>query len=437
MIKPSRLSALPTQLNTVRRNVIHTQALGALIQALLVLILLSACHAETTAIEDRQITGSGTLEGKSVTVVSELGGIVHAIPVEEGDLVQAGDPVVMLDDAEACTQVAQARAGVAVAQANLDKLRAGERPETRAAAQAALDAAEIQMKQAAQTVVTAREAITNPVELNLKIAEARMTRDVAEQGVEQAEAELAAEELNYHIYVDLKEVSDQVRRSWDLRISAAKARVAKAEAELEAAQADLNALLGIRANPLETRATLHGAQAAYTATTYVVAEAQAHLEAIDDGVRPEEIVIAEALLAQAQAGLDMALVQQSMLTLTAPITGVVTTRHDHAGELAAPGRPILTLTKLDVLQLTLYVPETQIAEVRAGQTVSVTVSSLPDEVFNGTVQRIATEAEYTPRTLETEGDRARRVFAVDIEIPNPSGSLQPGLPAQGHIQLDP
>jgi multidrug resistance efflux pump len=404
---------------------------------LLALLWLIGCGDRPATQEETGISGTGTLEGKSVAVVSELGGLIRTIPVAEGDQINAGDRVVVLDDADARTQVAQARAAVAAAQANLDDLRAGERPAAHTAAQAALDAAEIRVEQAAQAVTSAREAITQPVTLDLKIAEARLNRDVAEQGVEQAEAEFAAEALNYHIYVDLKDVSDQTRRSWDLRTQAARANITQAEADLDAAQADLNALLGIRANPLEAMATLHGAQATYTATLFAAEEARARLEVVQDGARPEEIEIAEALLAQAQAGLDMALIQQSMLTLTAPITGIVTTRHDHAGELAVPGRPILTLTKLDVLQLTLYVPETRITDVRLGQTARVTVEPFPGEVFTGTVQRIATEAEYTPRTLETEGDRARRVFAVDIQLPNPERRLQPGLPARGQITLKP
>lgn len=418
-------------------HLLQNHAIRVLIGTLFALVLANACQSQAATDNNRQISGSGTLEGESVTVVSELGGRVQAIPVAEGDGVHAGDPVVVLDDADARTQVAQAQAAVGVAQANLDDLRAGERPEAHTAAQAAMDAAEIQVEQAAQAVVAVREAITNPVALDLQIAEARLTRDVAEQGIEQAEAEFAAEELNYHIYVDLKDVSDQTRRSWDLRIQASKANIAKAEAELDSAQADLNALLGIRANPLEALATLHSSQATYTATIYAKAEALARRDEVRDGARPEEIEIAEALLAQAQAALDMALVQQSMLTLTAPISGVVTTRHNHPGEIATPGRPILTLTRLDVLQLILYVPETRITEVRLGQTVSVTVASRPGEVFTGTVHHIATQATYTPRTLETEEDRARRVFAIEIQLPNPRRRLHPGLPAQGQINLDP
>ncbi|MGC9467838.1 MAG: HlyD family secretion protein [Anaerolineae bacterium] len=409
-----------------------SRRLAALLVAL-VASLATACaisQPETPG----QVTGSGTLEGKNVIVASELGGRVENMFVDEGDTVSAGQVVVTLDESEARVLVAQAEAGVSAAEANLADLHADPRPEAVRAAEAALEMAEIELEAAADKVIRAREAITDPVTLDLQIAQARLERDLARRGIEQAEAELAAEELNYHIYVDLKEnVSQETRRSWDLRVEVARKKIEQAVAEADAAQAELDGLLSLRANPLQAIAELHAAESAYTVTTFVVEEASAELTNVRAGTRAEEIAKAEAKLEQTRAGLDLALAHQSMLTLTAPISGVVATRHHYPGERAAAGRPILTITDLDVLQLRLYVPETHIYLIRTGQSVTVTVDALPEEMFFGTVARIATEAEYTPRTAETTGDRARRVFAVEIELPNPAHRLQPGLPAQAVI----
>ncbi len=395
--------------------------------ALPLILLLAACQS---AAQPAPLTGTGALEGRTVVVASELGGRIAALAAQEGDRVAAGEVLVRLDDGETRAQVAQTAAAVAAAEASLAQLRAGPRDAELAAAEAALELAQAQAHSAERDLLYAREAITNPIELDIQITQARLQRDIAEQRIEGARAELAAEELRRHIYVDLKEnVSAETRRSWDLRIAAAQGAITHAEAERDAAQADLNALYDLRANPLENVALLRGAQAAYTATLAAVDTAQAELTRLRDLPRAEEVRIAEAHLTQARAAHTLALTQQSMLTLTAPISGVVASRNYHVGEIAPAGRAIVTLVDMETIHLTLYVAEDRIGEVAPGQRAEVRVDTHPGERFVGTVERIASEAEYTPGSVDTAGDRARRVFAVRIRIPNPEHRLRPGIPA--------
>ncbi len=378
------------------------------------------------------LTGTGTLEGREVTIASELGGRIVALAANEGDDINAGDILVRLDEQETRTQIAQAEAAVNAAEANVARLKAGARPEELTATEAALQLAQAQAQGAETSLLYARGTLTNPTELNLEIAQARMKLDLAELTIEDAKVQLDAEQLNYHIYIDLKDnVSDSTRKMWDLRIQAANMAITRVEAERDAARADLYALYDLRNKPLETFAQLHGAEAAFTATLAAVDVAQAKLDKLHEGAHPEEIAIAVAMVTQARAGLSMALTQQTMLTLTAPISGIVTTRSYYTGELVPAGYPILILANLDTIHLTLYVSESRIGEVHAGQEVDVVAESLPGETFVGTVERIATEAEYTPGSVETSGDRARRVFAVRIAIPNPTHRLFPGVPATG------
>ncbi len=404
--------------------------------ALIMLILIAGAAVGCLEREPEAhgISGSGTLEGQTVTVASELGGQLHRVSADEGQEITAGEAIAFLSDAEARVQTLQASAGVAEAEAQLARLRAGERPEAIAAAEAKVRQAESRAQEAAQAVTYAQQAVRDPIEVDLQIAEARTAHEIARQQVEQAKAELAGAELNVHIYVTLKEeVNAETRQTYALRLRAAESKVVQAEAEARAAQAELNGLLALRANPLETRAHLHAAQSNYTATIFAVDEAVAHVNELKAGARQEELTIAKAHLAQAQAVQEMALAQQSMLTLTAPISGVVTARHYLAGEFAPAGRPIITLTRLDPLRLRLYVAEARLHEVRIGQVVTITADLYPNETFPGTVTRIANQAEYTPRSIEIEGDRARRVFAVEVEVPNPDRRLQPGIPVQAVI----
>lgn len=399
---------------------------------LLPLLLLLACNRTTT---ETPLTGSGSLEGRDVAIASELGGRIVEITAAEGDYVAAGESLVRLDDGDAVAQATRAAAAVAAAEASLAQLRSGPRPAELSAAAAALELAEAQAQSAARALLYARETISNPVELNLQIAEARLQRDLAEQNVEKAKADLAAEELRQQIYVGSGEgVNEQTRRSWELRIAASRAAVTQAEAELSAAQVNLNALYALRANPLENLARLHASEAAYTATLAAVTAAQADLSRLRALPRAEEVAIAEAQVQQAQAAHAMALTQQSMLTLTAPLSGIVAGRNYQPGEIAPAGRPILTLLDPETIHLTLYVSEDRLGEVWPGQRAEVSVDAYPGEVFSGIVERIASQAEYTPGSVSTAGDRSRRVFAVRLRLPNPDHRLRPGIPATATLQ---
>lgn len=415
-----------------KRPVVSAFAGRMLLTLLIVTLTACATSQPQPTQETTLLTGTGTLEGREVTIASELGGRIVALAANEGDDINAGDILVRLDEQETRTQIAQAEAAVNAAEANVARLKAGARPEELTATEAALQLAQAQAQGAETSLLYARGTLTNPTELNLEIAQARMKLDLAELTIEDAKVQLDAEQLNYHIYIDLKDnVSDSTRKMWDLRIQAANMAITRVEAERDAARADLYALYDLRNKPLETFAQLHGAEAAFTATLAAVDVAQAKLDKLHEGAHPEEIAIAVAMVTQARAGLSMALTQQTMLTLTAPISGIVTTRSYYTGELVPAGYPILILANLDTIHLTLYVSESRIGEVHAGQEVDVVAESLPGETFVGTVERIATEAEYTPGSVETSGDRARRVFAVRIAIPNPTHRLFPGVPATG------
>ncbi len=415
---------------------LHDVVPGIRICVLLALLLaLSACDAVQGADADSSaISGTGTLQGRDVALASELGGRIVALYAGEGESVVAGEALVSFDTTTARTQVAQARAAVSAAEANYARLRAAPREEELRAAEAALEAAQAEADGAERALLHARYTITSPVTLNIEISQAQTAYELAEQAVEGARADMEAERFRYHIYVDLKDdVSPETRRMWDLRVQAAELAVVRAEAEHDAARAELNALYDLRAHPLQAQAELHAARAAYTATLAAVEEAQANLDQLRAGTRPEELTIAHAQLLQARAALTMALTQRDMLTLTAPISGVIAARSFTTGEIVAPGRPIFTLSDLEFVYLTLYVPEHRIGEVSLGQRAEVTVDAYPGERFTGTVDRIASEAEYTPRTVEVTGDRTHRVFAVRIRIRNVAGRLMPGLPARGTL----
>jgi HlyD family secretion protein len=96
----------------------------------------------------------------------------------------------------------------------------------------------------------------------------------------------------------------------------------------------------------------------------------------------------------------------------------------------------MTLADLDRVTLTIYVPENQLGLVQLGQPVWVTVDAYPERRFEGTVSLIASEAEFTPKNVQTREERVNMVFAVEVKLPNGDHALKPGMPADALIPDD-
>jgi multidrug resistance efflux pump len=405
------------------------------------------------------LTASGTIEATQVTIVPEVGGRVVEVLVEEGDMVQAGQVLVRFDDALLQAQLKQAQASLVLAQANYDLVAAGPPDEQRQAAIAAaelellnarqaLDAlydnAEVNQAQAQQAVVAARKAVRdaerylrnvrNPAE-QIDIDQARanvaIARDRMEKAQEDYEPYAKKPEDNLVRAVLLskkaqaeKVYEDAVRLLNNLLSGANDLDLAEAEAQLSLAQAQL-ALAQKQADELENGIdpdALAQAQARLRA-------AEANLAVARATPTPQQLAVARAQVQVAQAAIEVIQAQINKLVVTAPRAGVVLTRAVEPGEVVAPGSPLLTLADVDHLTLTVYIPEDRYGSVRLGQAVRVTVDSFPGETFQASVVRIADQAEYTPRNVQTESGRRTTVFAVKLALTNVEGKLKPGMPA--------
>ncbi len=138
-------------------------------------------------------------------------------------------------------------------------------------------------------------------------------------------------------------------------------------------------------------------------------------------------------LAQAEAALEFVEIQIGNARLEAPIDGVVLQKNINVGELAFMGMPLITLGNLYDVWLKVYIPETKLGKVKLGQRVEVTIDSFPDKVYEGKVIRIAQEAEFTPKNIQTKEERVKLVYGVKIGIKNPLQELKPGMPADARI----
>lgn len=124
----------------------------------------------------------------------------------------------------------------------------------------------------------------------------------------------------------------------------------------------------------------------------------------------------------------------SRYTITSPIDGTVLEVLVQPDEFAAPGSTVMVVAALDNLSLQVYVPEDRYGQINLGQTYPVTVDSFPGETFSGKVSFISSQAEFTPRNVQTTDSRKTTVYAVKLDLQPAGGKLKPGMPADVHFK---
>jgi multidrug efflux pump subunit AcrA (membrane-fusion protein) len=409
------------------------------------------------------LEASGFVEADEASVTTELGGRIVALHADEGDQVAGGQTLVELDSSLLKAQIEVAEAELTVAEATLSRVKAPVRQETLDHAQAQVDQARAAQQAALVAWEDAQLMRDSPQEMDLAITAARAQVAVLESRSHQAEAlansaqagrDLADEvarmigsfepfnipvgESEYRVKLpaDIRLKADQQQAISTYESWAAWASLDQANLARKGAASYLAELERQRANPLALQAAVNAAESQYEVATSAVALAQALVDGLEIGATPEQVSAVEAQVEVARAALGLLRVQGEKLTLQAPISGLVLERPVHVGELAVPGAPLMTLADLDNVTLTIFVPEDQIGKVQLGQPVSVTVDAYPEQTFPGAVTFIASQAEFTPKNVQTREERVNMVFAVKVRLPNEDQALKPGMPADAVILMD-
>lgn len=379
---------------------------------------------------------AGTVEATEVAVAAETGGRVTRVAVAEGDPVRMGQVLVELDASEWQARRDEAEAAVAAARAELARVLTAPQPERVAQAEAQVAQARAALAAAQTALANARIAREKPQELDAQINAARSQVTTATAQIEVANAQLkAARVLQESIPPNTGSDQDRTRRAiYDQNVAVAEALVRAAQASQQGAQASLAVLLKIRQQPVALNAAVHRAEGSVAQAEAAVAVAEAALAQVKAPPQPEAIAVARARVAQAEAGLKAASVALEKLVVRSPTDGVVTTCAVHAGEVATAGTPLLTVTDMRHAKLVIYVPTNQIGQVQVGQKAAVAVDAYPGRTFVGTVVRIADQAEFTPKNVQTQEERVRTVFAVELRLEDEEGLLRPGMPAEAVLR---
>jgi len=220
-------------------------------------------------------------------------------------------------------------------------------------------------------------------------------------------------------------------------IAAAAATLRSAEADRDRARLDFARQQELRAKDAIADRELEASQAQLAVAEARAAEAAERFTLVQKGPRAEDIAQGRARADQARAAMALAEIQLDNTRLTSPLTGVVLSHNIEPGEFVAAGTPVVTVADTAHVWVRAYVDQTDLARVHLGQTVAVRTDAFPGKTYPGTVGFIASEAEFTPKTVQTPKERVKLVFRVKVDLANPNDELKPGMPADAIIPAAP
>ena len=166
-------------------------------------------------------------------------------------------------------------------------------------------------------------------------------------------------------------------------------------------------------------------------------QANQRLALLREGPRAETIQAQRSVVEQARAQLALAEATYAHSVIEAPFEGVITTRHREPGEAVGAGTPVVTLLDPDDRWVRIYVREDAIGRVQLGASAEIRSDTYPDRTYEGEVVFIGSEAEFTPRNVQTTEERTKLVYAVKVRITgDPDFELKPGIPADVTILED-
>jgi HlyD family secretion protein len=247
---------------------------------------------------------------------------------------------------------------------------------------------------------------------------------------------------------DLKRQAEEARAS--VRVAEARLREAlagsrsqeikQAWASVEKARSDRDQLKSDweRAEALFKEGVIPVQSRELASTSYQMAlaaykEAMEHYDLVKEGPRKEDIDALKASLEQAKALLNLREVQLSYANLTSPVSGVVLVKNIEPGEMVSAGTPVVTIADLNDVWLKAYISETDLGRVKYNQKVKVKTDTYPDKIYWGKISFISSEAEFTPKNIQTREERVKLVYRIKVTLDNPEMELKPGMPADGEI----
>jgi HlyD family secretion protein len=345
---------------------------------------------------------SGRIESDDAVVASKTSGRVREITVREGDHVETGQVIVVLDDDQVNARVEQSKSDVDRAAARLQHARQQ------------ISVLQAQLEQSRLSVSQAR------TDADGRVSQAQAQVAAAEASLARAEADYRQARADADRFTTLAENGDAPAREGEQARTTAEAHAAVVQAARKQVEAARGALIATKAN-LDNPA-IRAAQSA--AIEQQIRQAQADIQS------------AEAEASRTRALLEEAQADRRDLQIVAPFAGTVATRAAEPGEVVAAGTPIVTIVNLNQVYLRAFIPEGQIGRVRTGQPARVYLDSNPRQPIEATVARIDPQASFTPENTYFRDDRVKQVVGVKLQLVNAQGFAKPGMPADGEVLVE-
>jgi HlyD family secretion protein len=385
----------------------------------LILIVLAAAVAAVYAYRSasrtpsNRILVSGNIELTEVNVAFKTAGRLIERNADEGDAVKKGQVMARLDR---------------------DQLTAQRQREA-----ASVASAEAQLAQAQTAIEWQRATLAGDIE--------QRRADLASNEARLAELRNGArpqEKLEAHAAVEAAQSEyDRARKDWERAqtlhknddISTAqfdqyRNRLESADAMLkQAKEREALVLAGARSEQIEAAS----GQAERARGALKMAEANT----LELKRREQELAGRRAEIGRSKANLAMIDSQLADTVAISPVDGVVLVKAADVGEVLAPGTTVLTVGDIDHPWLRGYVNETDLGKVKIGSKARVTTDSYPGKMYNGRVTFISSEAEFTPKQIQTQQERVKLVYRIKIELDNPQHELKSNMPADAEILLEP
>jgi HlyD family secretion protein len=358
-----------------------------------------------------RILVSGNLELTEVDLSFKTAGRIVERTVDEGAWVKKGDLIARLDPVQMQDQTRRDRALVFSAQSSYDQL------VTSIAYQRATLESDIAARQAELNVSQAKldELLNGSRAQDIQQAAAAVT---------DAKAQLEFARLDWERYQTLFKNDDISKQQYDQ----ARTKFESATAQLR--QAEEKESL-VKEGP--RKEDIAGARADVARAQAAVKTAEANRLELQR--REQELVARRAEIdrSKAQAGIsDSQLDDTKVYT---PIDGVVLVKSAEPGEVLAAGTTIVTIGDLDHPWLRAYINETDLGRVKLGQKVKLTTDSFPGKVYDGVISFIASDAEFTPKQIQTKEERVKLVYRIKIDVDNHNHELKNNMPVDAEIVL--
>jgi len=354
---------------------------------------------------------SGNLELTLVDISFKTAGRMIELNVREGDTVKKGQVIARLDAAQLEQQRMRDVAAIASAQSAYDQLRT-----TIEFQQATIDSdistrrAEVAQAQAHLDELNAGSRTEEVQQADSSVTEARAQVDLARADWDRAQTLYKDQDISTSQY-------DQARTKFNA------ANAVLAQAQQRAAM--------VKEGPRKEE--LAGGRAQLARAQAAVGTAEANR--IELRRKQEELVARRAEIDRARAQVGITGAQLNDTTITSPIDGVVLVKSAEPGEVIAAGTTIVRIGDVDHPWLRAYVGETDLGRVKLGTKVKLTTDSYPGKVYNGVVSFIASEAEFTPKQIQTKEERVKLVYRIKVDVENPNRELKNNMPADAEIPL--